>query len=423
MKNYHKLRRKAEEKAPNEHKFHFIDRKGNIKDIFLKIGMIPGTKKSVASLMDITESKKTEETLKNSKEKFSSLFQNNPEALVYADEKGNILDVNPRFTELFGYTLEEVKGRNVNDGMIHPPDKIEEGKKIDKIALSKGYINYETIRKKKDGTLFPVAISGSNIRINGQVKGMLGTFIDITERVRAKEKMQGILKEIKKDRKNLKRLSKKLINTQEEERQKISEIIHDDIGQNITAIKINISVIEEAIKSHAFHKLKERLLETKSQLEQVFEQLRKLNIDLRSPLLRDLGLVSALHAYVNRYKKRENIDIDFEVINLKKRLNKEMEIVLFRIVQEAFTNISKHACADNIYLRLENKKSKVCVLIKDNGKGFSTKNVSDSEELGNGLGLIEMGERIETIGGNLDIKSSLGEGTQLLIEIPVGLER
>jgi len=248
--------------------------------------------------------------------------------------------------------------------------------------------------------------------------------LDITERKKAEEALQDYLKEIKKDRKNLKRLSKKLINTQEEERQKISETIHDDIGQNITAIKINMSLFEEAININNVSNFKERLTETKSQLEQVFEQLRKLNIDLHSPLLRDLGLVSALHAYVNRYKKRENIDIDFEVINLKKRLNKEKEIVIFRIVQEAFTNISKHACADNIYLRLENKKSKVCVLIKDNGKGFNTKDVRDLEELDKGrLGLIEMRERIETIGGNLDIKSSLGKGTQLLIEIPVGLER
>ncbi len=98
------------------------------------------------------------------------------------DEKGNILDLNPRFTELFGYTLEEVKGRNINDGMIHPPNKIEEGKDLEKIALSKGYFNYETIRKKKDGTLFPVSISGSNILIDGQLKGIIATYIDITER-------------------------------------------------------------------------------------------------------------------------------------------------------------------------------------------------------------------------------------------------
>ena len=130
---------------------------------------------------DITERKKVEEILRKSQQEFASLFRGAPEALVYTDEKGNILDINPRFTELFGYALAEVKGRNVNDGMIHPPDKIEEGKNLDKIALSKGYFNYETIRKKKDGTLFPVSMSGSNIIINGQVKGMLGTYINITK--------------------------------------------------------------------------------------------------------------------------------------------------------------------------------------------------------------------------------------------------
>ena len=179
-----------------------------------------------------------------------------------------------------------------------------------------------------------------------------------------------------------------------------------------------MSLFEEAIKLPAHHKLKERLLDTQSLLKQVFDQLRKLNIDLRSPLLRDLGLVPALRSYIDSYKKREKINIDFKVINLKKRLNKEIEIVVFRVIQEAFTNISKHACASNIYLSLENKKSKVCVLIKDNGKGFNNKNVRSLEELNDGLGLIEMRERIEIVGGNLEIKSSLGKGTQLLIEIP-----
>ncbi len=77
------------------------------------------------------------------------LLKSSPEALVYTDEKSNILDINPRFTELFGYTFEEIKGRNIDDGMIHSPDKIEEGKELGRIAKSKGYFKYETIRKKK----------------------------------------------------------------------------------------------------------------------------------------------------------------------------------------------------------------------------------------------------------------------------------
>ncbi|MBU1290956.1 GGDEF domain-containing protein, partial [bacterium] len=121
---------------------------------------------------------------------FASLFASSPEAALYHDENGRIVNINPHFTELFGYTLEEIKGRNLNDGMIHPPDKIEEGKNLDKIAFSEGYFNYETIRKKKDGTLFPVLISGSNIVIDGQTKGAIGTYVDITERKKMEEELQ-----------------------------------------------------------------------------------------------------------------------------------------------------------------------------------------------------------------------------------------
>jgi len=146
---------------------------------------------------DITERKKEEEALLKSQQEFVSLFNSSPEALVYLDEKGNIIDINPRFAELFGYTLEEIKGRNINNGMIHPPNKIEEGEDLDKIALSKGYFNYETIRKKKDGTLFPVSVSGSNIVINGQLKGIIGTYVDITER-KQDEKLHQVLYNISK---------------------------------------------------------------------------------------------------------------------------------------------------------------------------------------------------------------------------------
>jgi PAS domain S-box-containing protein len=139
---------------------------------------------------DTTQRKQAEEAIRKSQQEFVSLFQNSPEALVYLDENRNILNVNPRFTELFGYTLEEVKGRNINEGFIHPPDKIEEGRNLDKNALSKGYFNYETIRKKKDGTRFSVSISGSDIVIDGKVKGVIGTYIDITEHKKMEQELQ-----------------------------------------------------------------------------------------------------------------------------------------------------------------------------------------------------------------------------------------
>lgn len=121
---------------------------------------------------EITIHKEYEEAIQKSQQEFATLFKNSPEAMIYIDEKGTILKINPRFTELFGFSLEEIKNRNIDEGMIHSPDKIEEGKKLTKKGL-KEHISYETIRKKKDGTSFPVSISGSSIVVDGQVKGVI----------------------------------------------------------------------------------------------------------------------------------------------------------------------------------------------------------------------------------------------------------
>jgi len=141
---------------------------------------------TIALYRDITERKKAEEALRKSQQEFASVFKSSPDALVYLDEEGNILDINSRFTKLFGYTLKEIKGRNIDDGMIHLPDKIEEGKRLSKNGFE-GRLNYETARKKKDGTLFPVHISSAPVMIKGEKKGFIAVYQDITKRKKAEE--------------------------------------------------------------------------------------------------------------------------------------------------------------------------------------------------------------------------------------------
>ena len=143
----------------------------------------------VCIIKDIAERQQVEEAVKKSQQEFASLFHSSPEALVYLDENSNILNMNPRFTQLFGYTLKEIKGRNLDNGIIHPSGKLEEGKKLTIKGLE-GYLNHETIRKKKDGTLFPVSISVNPLIIEGQVKGQIGIYIDISQRIKLQNALQ-----------------------------------------------------------------------------------------------------------------------------------------------------------------------------------------------------------------------------------------
>ena len=135
----------------------------------------------------------SEEALKKSRQEFINIFKNSPEATVYADVEGRIMNINSRFSEVFGYTLDEIKGEDIDGGIIHPPDKIEEGTLMTKKVLAEGYSSLETIRKKKDGTLFPVLVAGSAISLVGGFKGTLTQYLDFTEQKESAEKIRKTL--------------------------------------------------------------------------------------------------------------------------------------------------------------------------------------------------------------------------------------
>jgi len=160
-----------------------------------RIGDTLKNKQIVVMYEDITEQKRAITKLQESNEKLSSLFHNHPAALAYLDNDSHILNTNPAFEKLFGYAIDEIRGRNINDGMIHPDEKKDEGKNLDETALSEGYLNYETVRKRKDGTLFPVLISGSPIVIDNEVKGIVGMYVDITERKKS-ERIKDVISKI-----------------------------------------------------------------------------------------------------------------------------------------------------------------------------------------------------------------------------------
>ncbi len=221
-------------------------------------------------------------------------------------------------------------------------------------------------------------------------------------------------KKMKQERKYISRI----IDAQESERKRISRELHDELGQGLTAIKYNLEIIERDLPEN-LSEGKERLKEAENLSSQMLVQLRRLSQDLRPPILDDLGLLPTLRWYIENYGKRWKIKTHYESTGFQQKLNPELETALYRVIQEALTNVAKHARADDVHIHLGCEDSAIIVTITDNGTGFDPQKVLGADLKRRGYGIIGMQERVSSFGGRIDIRSRRGAGTQISIEIPL----
>jgi PAS domain S-box-containing protein len=223
-----------------------------------------------------------------------------------------------------------------------------------------------------------------------------------------------LLQTTTKHKEDLQRLSKQLLDAQEAERKRISRELHDELGQALTVIGMNLEELAKTLPSEGSPQLKERLAETTGLADETLEQVREMALGLRPSLLDDLGLVPALRWYCNRLTQRLTIEISFEAVDCKDRLPTQVETALYRIVQEALTNITRHAQASRVHVRLECRGPTIVTTIEDDGQGFDPETVASR----GGVGLLGIRERAALLGGSLSIKSQPGQGTRLTLHIP-----
>ena len=244
-----------------------------------------------------------------------------------------------------------------------------------------------------------------------------------------------LLQAVAQQRSQLRTLAAKLTDVQEDERQRLARELHDEMGQALTAIRMNLAAVDKALAATASARTRERLAEAAQLTDETLEQIRELALDLRPAMLDDLGLLPALRWYVNRFAKRTETTVDFAASGFAEqlRLSPLLETALYRILQEALTNVARHAAASHVQLHLRldaptastatataNAKSpEVVAAIQDNGCGFDPEAALGQPNRAGGVGLLGMRERVTLLGGTWQLDSAPGAGTQIQIRIPL----
>jgi PAS domain S-box-containing protein len=363
---------------------------------------------------DITERLKAEEALRQSEEINRLIMSSSLNAIVCMDKYGKIIFWNPQAEKIFGWEKEETIGRMMDDTLI--PRSLRENflkelqhyRETGKSPLLKRLI--ESTAMNKYGEELPVEWAIIPVKDNGNE--FFCVFIqDIRERKEAEE-------QLKQSHEQLRQLASHLQNVREEEQKRIAREVHDELGQQVTGLKMDVAWIWKKIAGlQGSNPIEEKLKEMTSLLDSAVKTIRKIASELRPAILDDMGLIPALEWQTKEFHKRFSIPVEFKssVRHLEPDGDGTIATGLFRLYQESLTNIARHSGATSVYAELDADAKNVFLTITDNGKGFNIEETKNRKT----LGLLGMKERALMMNGELTFISTPGQGTTVKIVVPM----
>jgi two-component system sensor histidine kinase UhpB len=238
---------------------------------------------------------------------------------------------------------------------------------------------------------------------------VLWSVLDITEQKQTEHVLRSSAEQ-------LTALSRRLVDIQEAERRQLSRELHDRVGQNLTALSINLDILGSTLADEPHAEQRARLNDSSALLESTVDSIENVMAELRPPMLDDYGLLPALHWYAKDFSKRTGIEIRVAGNESAERLEPKMEIALFRIAQEALTNVVKHAGATCVEIALGQSDGGCVMTVTDNGIGLEPGKRDPGQR--HGLGMVTMRERSQAVGGRFTVRTVPGGGTQVAIAIP-----
>jgi PAS domain S-box-containing protein len=400
------LKRQRGEAVPSRNEIMIVTKNGEKRWVEINAAYFEfqGRPSGLGSAFDITERKQAEEMLRVSAQEWRTTFDTISDAVCLLELDGKILRCNVAMTKLFDKPYEKIIGHTCWEIIYGTSNPI----KVCSFARMRK-------TKRREAIVLPMRNRWFNITADplldmaGNLIGGIKIIRDITKQKLAEEELES-------SREQLRNLSAHLQYTSEEERKHIAREIHDELGQSLTALKMDISWLINKLPKDE----KPLLVKTESMLgliDKTVKTVQRISTELRPGLLDDLGLAAAIEWQAEEFQKRTGIKckatLDEEII-----VDQDRSTAIFRIFQETLTNVARHANATRVRVNLGEKAGKLMLKVKDNGKGITEKQISDPKS----FGLIGIQERIHLFGGNFKISGIRDKGTTVTVGIPLGRE-
>jgi len=400
--------------------YQFVNKDGRAIDVLLSAiadrdeqGKIIRT---LAVSIDVTERKRAEEALKHAKEELSrysrdlerqvqsrtreinSILKYTPAVVYIKDKQGRYTLVNSRYEELFEVKNHAVRGKTDYDVLPRGVADQFRASDLNVLRASRSFQENEHI-PQADGLHTYLSVKFPIYDESGDISGVCGILNDITA--------------LKKAQDQLRRLSAGIMAGQEKERSAIARELHDELGQVLTALRMEAVWLQERLKG-SDAKASERAATMCQLIDKNIDDVRGMAFRLRPGVLDDLGLVDALEWYTTDFERRTEITSVFEFDDVPP-LSETVATATYRITQEAITNVARHAAASRVEVVLRSRNGTLTLAVVDDGRGFNPPELSDSE----GLGVAGMRERASLVGGTLEVHSEPGKGCRVLFEVPI----
>jgi PAS domain S-box-containing protein len=354
--------------------------------------------KMIGVNIDITERKRAEETLRESEEKFRSVFRDAGVGMVIVSPEGRFLAANESFCDSLGYTEEELREKTV-ESVTLSEDWPAFSKKL-REALTEGH-GFQWFEKRclhKSGRIVYTASSASLIRSrNGEPQYFVGEVLDVTMRKEAEQALAD--------------MTRKLIAAQEQERARIARELHDDISQRLAMLAIELEQVQNDPSE-----IQQRVSKLRNQTTEISNDVQALSHDLHSSQLEYLGAVGGMKSWCKEFGERQRMQIDCKQ-DVRSTLSQEIGLCLFRVLQEALHNAAKHSGVTRIEVQLREDSGEIHLVVSDLGRGFDWETA-----MSRGLGLTSMQERVRLVNGTIEIQSKPMGGTTIHIRVPLRSE-